>query len=160
MKLKLYEKRIKLERKLGTTWRLVMKPVISHYAVVRLYKRYEKKKAKITKEQGISWVAEDIAKYMIRSNEKTFKFLLAEYVDSDLYPRHYCLGRLYTYPFIRRSKAKTAYFKFRTHVDFQEKVMESVRQYPQFVVEKTFEEYEKWTEAVNYRGTYTVCKVN
>jgi hypothetical protein len=154
MNLKLYQLKIKTKRKLGYFWYWLMKPIAYFYTTKKLNARYNKKKEKTTEDQAIKWIAEDIARKMISSNSKEFSFIIADYMSDDDFSGYYSLTDAYF--LLKRSKARMASHKFEASIDFQEKVMNKLKQYKQFKFEEEVETFSSWRKIRGYKKTYHI----
>jgi tRNA G37 N-methylase Trm5 len=131
-----------------------MKPIAYFFTTKKLNARYNKKKEKVTEDQAVKWIAEDVARNMVGSRGKEFSFVIADYMNDDDFSGYYSLTNAYY--LLKRDKARMAYHKFKQDVDFQEKVMSKLMQYNQFTFEEEFETFSSWKKIKNYKTTYHI----
>lgn len=156
MKLKMYQFKLKTHRNLVTFWYWLMKPIAYFFSTEKRNRRYNKKKSKITEDQAIKWIAEDIAKYMIRNkSDKEFSFIVADYMSENDFSGYYSIKNLDNYV-LRTPKAKMAYYKFNKDIVFQEKVFQSLKQYNMFCFEEEVEMFSGWKKIKDYQKTYHI----
>lgn len=158
MNFRLVKMRIQAKKSLVSFWYWLMKPIAYFYTKDKVNARYEKKKAKITKEMAIQWLAEDIAKYVVQYSVRYKKkhevsFLIADFVSDDLsgYDSLYHLHR----SMLKRDKTSMAYYKFNRDVEFQEAVFDKLGSFKGIVVQEEIETF-TWQRIRNYQKTVHV----
>jgi len=83
MKLKLYKLKLIIKEKLLDFWYWLMKPLAYFYTIEKENARYKKKQDRITEEQAVKYIAEDIAKYIVKYGKR--KIIIAEWFDTDYF---------------------------------------------------------------------------
>lgn len=151
--------RIKAKRALANFWYWLMKPIAYFFTSEKEKARYEKKKAKITQEMAIRWIAEDIARYIVKhkaryKNGGTMRLIIAESMCHDDISGCECINRFRGNVLVRK-KTKMAYWKFTIDHEFQEAVVDMIRTYKGFVVEEKPQKF-TWEYVLNYKTTYKV----
>jgi tRNA G37 N-methylase Trm5 len=131
-----------------------MKPIAYFFTTKKLNARYNKKKEKVTEDQAVKWIAEDVARNMVSSRSKEYSFIIADYMNDDDFSEYYSLTDAYY--LLKRDKARMAYHKFKQDVDFQEKVMSELKQYNQFTFEEEHETFSSWKKIRDYKKTYHI----
>lgn len=158
MNFRLVKMRIQSKKALVSFWYWLLKPIAYFYTKDKVNARYEKKKAKITKEMAIQWLAEDIAKYVVQYSVRYKKkhevsFLIADFVSDDLsgYDSLYHLN----WSMLKRDKTRMAYHKFNRDVDFQQAIFDKLGSFKGIVVEEEIETF-TWQRIRNYQKTVHV----
>lgn len=123
LKLKFVKYNTLLKKSLIEAWYFLMKPIAYFFTLEKEEKRYKKRVSKITEEQGIKWIAEDIALYLAKQR-KGYKmsFLIANRFDTDYFSGYDSVRYLSTY-YMKRKKTRMAYYKFTRDNEFQLKVL-------------------------------------
>lgn len=152
MNLTWYKTKLKLKKNIVKFWYWLMKPIAYFFTTEKIDKRYEKKKAKITEEQAIKWMAEDIARYVIKYNRKQ-EILICDYANEEYFWRG-CNLR-YNSPYFKRDKTRMAYHKFKMTIELQEKIIDEVKKMKELKVEERVDTY-TWQRIENYKKTYII----
>lgn len=155
MNLKIYKSWIRLKNSLSEFWYWLMKPV-AYLLTISSDKRYNKRKARITKQQAIKWIAEDIARYVIRHNREV-EILICKYANVDDF-WYGCTLASYNVPYIKRNKTKMAYYKFNRDIEFQEEIINYLKSMKGIVVNENVEEFPKWKNIDNYKKTCVISQ--
>lgn len=154
-KMILYKLKVLIISTLADIWYWLMTPLALYYSKERINKRYEKKRSKITEEQAIKWIAEDIARYLIQNKKSSIDILICEYANDD----HFCsecdLTGAAPY-FIKRKKTKMAFYKFNRTLEFQEKIINKLKSMKTIKVTQKVEDFSSWKRIDNYKKAITV----
>lgn len=158
MNFKLIKLQVQARKSLANFWYGLMKPIAYFYTSEKINARYKKKVAKITKEMAIQYIAEDIAKYIVKNSARYKKkyevsFLIADFVSDDLseYDSLYHLNR----SMLKRDKTRMAYHKFNRDVEFQQAVFDKLGSFKGIVVQEEIETF-TWQRIRNYQKTIHV----
>lgn len=151
--------RIKAKRAFVSFLHWVLKPLRYFYTKEKVNARYEKKKAKITRDMAIRWIAEDIAKYIVKSKARyksggKMRLIVADSMSHDDISGCENINRFRGNVLVR-SKTKMGYYKFKGDIEFQEAVIDVIRTYKGFVVEEKPQTF-TWEYVPNYKTTYKV----
>lgn len=104
-------------------WYFLMKPVAYFFTFEKEEKRYKKKVSKVTVEQAVKWIAEDISLYLAKRRKGySMEFLIANRFDTDYFSGYDSIRYLST-SYMKRKKTRMAYYKFTRDNEFQLKVM-------------------------------------
>jgi hypothetical protein len=153
MKLYIYKIKEELKRKSADVWYFLMKPIAYFFTTEKINARYNKKREKITEDQAIRWIAEDIVRYLIK-----YKFnidiLICDYASQDDFWTDCTLRYGYPY-YIKRKKTQMAFHKFKMDIEFQEKIIEQVKTFTMIEVIEKIENY-TWQRINNYKKTVII----
>jgi hypothetical protein len=144
--------KVKMSKALVNLWYWLMKPLAYFFSSDKVNKRYEKKKEKITEQQAIKWIAEDIMRYVIKYKTE-IEILICDFASSYDFDSD-CT--FYTRPYyIKRSKTRMAFYKFERDVEFQEKIISYIKE---LYVAQVIEKVEKftWQRINNYQKTVVI----
>lgn len=151
LKLRLFIANFK--KNMSKKWYELMKP-FANYLDKRDKKKYIKLKESVTEEQAIKWIAKSIIKDVVKYNKSKKYLLIADEVYDD--DRSYdCIGSFFFSSKPNKGKHKIAFHKFNRNVEFQEKVVDILKQTKGIKVEEEIEEF-KWNEPENYKKTYII----
>lgn len=153
MNLKLYKLTNNVKKKLINSWYWTMKPIAYFFTTDKMDKRYHKKCSKITEQQAIKWIAEDIVRYIIKHNKSTIDILICDYAN-DGYFWSDCTLKYRPY-YIKRSKTRMAYYKFNMDIPFQEKIIDYVKTFNVVEVKEDVQKF-TWERIDNYKKTVVI----
>lgn len=151
--------RIKAKRALVDFWYWLMKPIAYFFTREKEKARYAKKEAKITKDQAITWIAEDLARYLVRQKAKykhggTMHLVVADFMSREDVSGCEHIGG-FDFRILKRKKTSMAYYKFKKDVAFQEAVVNTIRSYKGFSVHEEPHVF-TWEFVENYQTTYVI----
>jgi len=157
MNLKLQRKFHQCKKSLIRYWYRLMKPLAT-FLEAKDDERRQKMKSKITEEKAVRYIAEDIARYIVkRKKGYTVSFIIAEYMDEDDFAGYESLSFL-RYNFRMRKKTTMGYYKFNRGIPFQEKIIEELKAIKGIQVEEEIETF-KWERVDNYKKTCNVSYI-
>lgn len=155
MNLKLYKTKLIIKRKLADFWYWLMKPIAYFFTKDKINKRYEKKVAKITEGQAVKWIAEDIAKYALKYRRSGVAIMICDRANDDYFWSDCCLSVAPYY--IKRDNARMAFYKFDRTIEFQEKIMNKLKEFNEIAVKETIEDLGYRKQFVqNYKKTVVI----
>jgi hypothetical protein len=132
-----------------------MTPIAYFFTHEKTEARYKKKKDKITREQAIRWVAEDIAKYLVtRNRNEEMSFMVAEFFNEDYFSGYFSLSYI-DRRLLKRNKTWIGYYKLNKDVDTQKEIMDCLSNMKGIKVRKEIQTF-KWQQPRNYQGTYHI----
>lgn len=151
--------RIKVKQAFVNILRWVLKPVAFFFTKEKNQARYDKKKAKITRDMAIRLIAEDIAKYIVKDKARyksggSMRLIIADSMSHDDISGCENINH-FRERVLTRNKTKMAYYKFKKDIEFQEAVIELLRTYKGFVIEEKPQKF-TWEYVPNYKTTYKV----
>lgn len=151
MNLKIHSWKTKVLQKLASFWYWSMKPLARY-----LYKRddanYRKRQAKMTEEQAVRFIAEDIAKFIVKRHKGyELSFIIADFFDEDQFMGYDSLRNL-RLSMMNRKKTKIGYYKLSRDVRVQTAIIEKLKSFKGIVVEEEFEIFH-WQRITNYQKT-------
>lgn len=154
MNLKIQKSVMTIQKKLSNAWYWLMKPINLYYSTERENAKYNKKKDKITEEQAIKWVAESMAKYLVRNSQSKMNILVAEYFNREDFWGYESLSYIESHK-MRNDKARMAYHKYKWTVERQLKIIAALEAMTGIQVTK--EEVEiSWRKVTDYQGVYVI----
>jgi hypothetical protein len=134
-----------------------MTPIAYFFTSEKEKKRYEKKESKITEEQAIKWIAEDIVRYLIKYKNSSIDILICDYASDDHFWEDCCLNSFSAPYYLKRDKTKMAFYKFKKTIEFQEKIVSKLKSFKNIrVIEKVEEDIPSWKRINNYKKTIIV----
>jgi hypothetical protein len=143
----LYKLKIKIVKLLSRFWYWMLTPLSWYYSTEKINKRYDKKKNKITEDQAVKWISEDIVRYLIKNKKSNIELIIADYADSDYFNSGVSFNGIAPY-YIKRDKSKMAYYKFdRKKISLTNKVLIALTKYDEITIQDW--ELEKY-EIVSY----------
>ncbi|MET3209713.1 UNVERIFIED_CONTAM: thymidylate kinase [Paenibacillus sp. PvR008] len=152
--MKIYQIKVFFERKLESFWYWLMTPLAYFFTKEKVNKRFERRKSKMTREQMVRWIAEDIARYLIQNKKSDVEFLVCTYANDDHFWRDCYLTGTAPY-FLKRSKTKMAFYKFEKTLEVQEKIVDMLKQ-NKYVNVREFVEDFKWQRVDEYKKTVEI----
>lgn len=154
MNLKMQKNMMTIRKRLSDSWYWLMKPIALYYSTERENARYNKRKDKITEEQAIKWVAESMAKYLVKSRNSKMSILVADYFNREDFWGYESLRYIEPHK-MRNEKARMAYHKYHWTIEQQLAVIKELEAMKG--VQVTKEEVEiKWRKITNYQGVYVI----
>lgn len=142
------------KKELINKWYKLVKP-LGNYLSQREEKRYQKMKANITEEQAIKWFARIIIDYIIRYPKETFPLVIATWINDEYHCGYYCIGDHSFTRLLRKKKYRTAFYKFNKDINFQEKVIDILKNKKGIIIKEKIEEF-NFRKPENYRKTYFI----
>ncbi len=152
MKLKLYKLKLIIKEKLLDFWYWLMKPLAYFYTIEKENARYKKKQDRITEEQAVKYIAEDIAKYIVKYGKR--KIIIAEWFDTDYFTGVISLNYIH-WSILKRKKVRMGYYKLNKTIENQEKIIEKLKHIKGILVTEEIEKF-KWEKP---RGYVRTCYV-
>ena len=150
MNLTLYKMKLVAKKKGIQLIRWTLQPVGYFFTKEKIDARYKKKRDKITEEQAVRWIAEDMARYIIKYKEEV-RILICNYANED----HFWSGCRIDDYYFKRNKTYTAYYKFNKTIAFQEKVIETLKNMKEFHIVEQVDTF-KWERIENYQKTVII----
>lgn len=152
--MKLYQIKVRALSKIRDAWYWLMKPVAYFYTTEKINARYEKRKSKITEDKMVKWIAEDIIRYLIKNKKSEIEFLVCTFArEDDFWVDCYLTGTAPYY--LKRSKTKTAFYKFKKTLEIQEKIIDELKRSKYLNVTEFVKDY-SWRRVDNYRKTVEI----
>jgi len=152
---RLYQFKIYLLKRFAEFWYWLMTPLAWYYSSEKEKIRYKKKNEKITEEQAVKWIAEDIIRYLVRNKKSTIDILICTYANDDYFWDECDLNGVAPY-YIKRDNTKMAYYKFVKTLEFQEKIIDALKKNKLVEVVETVEVFSPWKRIENYVKTIEV----
>ena len=152
IKLKLYF--LEKKKELRSRWFKLMKP-LANYLSRKDDEKYWKMKERITEDQAIKWTANAIIDNAIRYPNEPFRLMIADWKDDEYHSDSYCMGTYKFRQLLNKRKHRTAFDKFNNGIEFQEKVVRSVKSKKGLTVSEELEVF-KHTQPKNYEKTYII----
>jgi hypothetical protein len=131
-----------------------MKPIAYFFTNEKMDKRYNKKLNKITEQQAVKWIAEDIVRYIIKHNKSTIDILICDYASEDDFWNDCTLKQRPYY--IKRDKTRMAYYKFKMDIAFQERIIEYIKSCKDIDVKEETQHFSSWKRIDNYKKTVVI----
>lgn len=153
--MRFYQFKVYLSNKLRDFWYWLMTPLAWYYSSDKEKMRYEKKKEKVTEDQAIKWIEEDIIRYLVRNKKSVVDMLICTYASENDFWSDCCLNGVLPY-YIKRPKTRMAFYKFNKTLEFQEKVVSKLKQNKLVNVIERVEEFSSWKRIENYVKTVEV----
>lgn len=151
-----YKLKVYLQKKMTDFWYWLMSPLAYFYSTEKMNRRYERKKAKVTEDQAIKWIVEDIIRYLIKNKKSTIDILICEYANDDHFWGDCDLNGAAPY-YIKRNKTKMAFYKFKRTLEFQEKIIDKLKLFNTVKVFEKIDAFNSWRRIENYKKTVTVA---
>lgn len=153
--MKLYKLKLFLSKNLTDFWYWLMKPLAYFFTTEKINARYNKKKAKITKDKAIKWIAEDMVRHVLERKNNEIDLLICDYASEDSF---WSDCSFYTKPYyITRPKSKMAFYKFKKwNVELQIKLIKELQKYKDITITETVETFSNWERIDNYQKTVSI----
>lgn len=129
-----------------------MKPIAYFFTTEKEYTRYKRKQDKISEKQAIRYIAEDIAKYIVKYGKESI--IIAEWFDEDYFSGYISLKYI-RWSMLKRKKTKMGYYKLDKTIDIQERIIEELKNIKGILVTEEVEEF-KWEKP---RGYVKTCHI-
>lgn len=132
-----------------------MTPLAKYYSTEKENARYEKRKNRISEEQAIKWITEDIVRYLIKNKKSVIDLMICTYASEDDFWMDCDLNSTAPY-YIKRKKTRTAFYKFSMTLEFQEKIVGLLKQNKYVNVSEYVEEFSSWKRIDDYKKTVKI----
>lgn len=153
MLFKFYDKKEEFKRKFLRKWYKLMKP-LADFIDKRQSISYKKRFNKITYDQAVKWLAEDIVKYIIKSRSD-IGILICDFAsDEDFW--NGCTLHDYSYH-ARRDKTRAAIRKFAMTIKMQEDIIDYIKKLNVVSVKEKVKDY-GWKRVDNYKKTVWIAR--
>lgn len=151
MNLLIHRWKREIMRKLASFWYWSMKPLAT-YLYNRDNENYRKQKEKMTEDEAIRYIAEDIAKYIVNGHKGyEMSFIIADFFDEDQFMGYDSLRNL-RLSIMKRKKTKIGYYKLNRDVRVQMAIIEKLKTFKGIVVVEEVESF-TWQRISNYQKT-------
>lgn len=154
LKLRLFTwKRILLQALSFFWYDILAKPIAYFLTTEKVNARYDRKRKKITEEQAIRWMAEDLARTLLRKKQRGKEiFLICDSAVEDDFWYGCTLFSLH-YSFVHRKKTKMAFHKFTWTIERQEEILNTLKKLlPELQIKELHETF-SWNRITNYKKT-------
>ncbi|OME55483.1 hypothetical protein BSK59_13485 [Paenibacillus odorifer] len=153
--MRMYKFKIHIANKLSSLWYWLMKPLAYYYSSEKENARYEKRKSKISEEQLVKWIHEDIVRYLLKNKNSTIEILICTFANDDHFWSDCDLNGVAPY-YLKRKKTRMAFYKFAKTLEIQEKIIEGLKQDKFVIVFEDVEVISSWKRIDNYKKTVKV----
>lgn len=147
--------KIYIKNKIHKLWYWLMTPLAYFFSSKKENMRYEKRNNKITEQQSIKWISEDIVRYLIKYKKSTIKIMICTYSNDDHFWGDCDLNGTAPY-YLKRKKTKMAFYKFTKTLDFQERIANELKKNKFINVVEEVETLDSWKRIENYVNTVAV----
>lgn len=153
--MKLYQLKVLAARHLESFWYWLMKPLAYFYSKDKVDARYEKRKSKITEDNMIKWISEDIVRYLIKNRKSVIEFMVCSYANEDHFWSDCYLTGTAPY-YLKRDKTRMAFYKYSKTLEVQEKIVEELKKNKyvhviQYVGDNTWRRVDNYVKNVEVR---------
>ena len=116
--------------------------------------KYIRKAKAINREQAITWMAEDIANYMIQSQASTQYLILCDFASEEYVGQGYTFHKNF---FFKRQKTKMAYYKYNMDISLQNEIVDRLKQNVRLKIKEKRTDYEGH-HVKGYYKTFIISK--